>query len=756
MDKFTPPIQNLYGYLKDLAMNQGGKTVLASYSKIGELIEEISYKDFLQLVEKVGAWMIYKGLNPGDRIAIQFPNSIELLVLSWTAWSIGIVSVPLDTKRDTIDDIKYKTELANTKLTLNPKNFNFEIINEVLEAVGNIDIPWKESLDHEALILFTSGTTGRPKGASLSLQNLIANGDGIREWFSITSDDIFMVILPLHHINSTSFCFASLLGGASIAIPPAYSASQFWAQVARTKATFTSIVPTICYDQTSMLGEYVKCHESVRLKKIQIGSAPVKPSEVQKFMDLYKIRLYQGYGQTETALRVTGIPHDVSEDLYKKLIQENSIGVPMKWAEVTVLSSDGQKLKEDEEGELAVKGPIVMKGYIGGEKAFNPDGWFMTGDLAYFKMIGDRKFYYLLGRLKEIIIKGGVNISPSAVEDRLKQIDSNIDKVCVIGVPDDRYGEEIAAAIVWHNAKNETQISRFEVELKRKLASEPSQISAYEIPAYIVTISEDEIPMTSTRKVQRSVLASQIDKKKLQPILQITKNNMYEFILLKSNNKPYMKRAFELYNHCWDPLTIDMNKFVQYIDNGTTILATKDGKVEGFLSMVITDISEDEIANSTYSQITGDLTLSTSKEQGDKVICVAIGSSNYEKKSVLDQQFNAVSKPQTPTEEEVLKYLNDGLDSVYKFHSGAKGGLSEGASLIKLMPNSRPEDESSMGYNMLMKYPSLTELEIIPNSSRSIGVQLIESAMNYATKCTLRDVYAFSRPAGLKEYLTKK
>lgn len=757
MNKFSPPIKNLHAYLKSLADTQGEKIALVSYTKSGVPIEKISYTELFDLVNKTGLWMAHSGLKIGDRVAIQFTNSIELLVLSWTAWALGIVSVPLDTKRDTEDDIKYKTELSKTKMVLSPENFNFEIPERAerarAEARKEISVSWCKDLNHEALILFTSGTTGRPKGASLSLQNLIANGDGIREWFNITSDDTFMVILPLHHINSTSFCFASLLGGATIAIPPAYSASQFFAEAAGSGATFTSIVPTICYDQISQVGEFAKYHDEIKLNRIQIGSAPVKPSDVKKFTDLFgtKIKLFQGYGQTETALRVTGLPLDLPQELYKKLTEENSIGVPMKWAEVAILDKDGNELSEGAEGEIAVKGPILMKGYIGGEKAFNDDGWFMTGDLGYFTEIDGRKFYYIKGRLKEIIIKGGVNISPAAVEEKVKQIDPNIDKICVIGVPDIRYGEEVAAGICWQSNTGLT-VSQMETRLKNRLSFDRKEIAVYEIPEYIFTMKEEEIPMTSTRKVQRSVLAKNLDLKKLQPILRIAKNSSYEFTLLRSNNKPLMKQAFELFNKCWEPLSIDLKTFTAHTDNGVTILAIRDGTVHGFVSVLITDISEEALGNLTYDKATGGLTMNTFKENGDKAVCMAIGSSNYVAKEVS----NKTRKIQTPTSAEVEKYLEEGLDHVYKFHTRPKAGLKTGASLIKLMPHSRPEDKESMGYNMLMKYPTLPETEIIPYTNASVGVQLIEAAMCYAQKFGIKEVYAFSRPAGLREYMQMK
>ena len=318
-------------------------------------------------------------------------------------------------------------------------------------------------------------------------------------------------------------------------------------------------------------------------------------------------------------------------------------------------------------------------------------------------------------------------------------------------MPDDRYGEEIAAAIVWHERMG-LSLPKMEIELKRKLASEPPSISAYEIPAYIVTIMDLDIPMTSTRKVQRSVLAKQIDMTKLQPILQVVKNDMYEFVLLRPNNKPYMKAAFELFNRCFAPLTIDMKTFMSHVSNGIVILAVdKNDKVDGFVSVLITNLPESTLVETTYAKATGDLTMNTFRSDGDKVVCVAIGSSNYERKADVDY----VKKITPPSEKEVSKYLEKNLDYVYKFHTRPKAGLRKGASLIKLMPNARPEDKDSLGYLMLMRYPSLPSGQIMPDASCSIGVQLIEAAMSYARQCGISDVYALSRPAGLREYMIK-
>ena len=314
---------------------------------------------------------------------------------------------------------------------------------------------WETGLSHPALVLFTSGTTGHPKGAKLSLLNLIINADGIREWLHITADDIFLVNLPLHHINSTTFCLSTLLAGGTIAVPPNYSNSHFWQQMARTKATITSIVQSILFDQLGREKEYAAVKAEVKLQRIQIGSAPVIAQTVQEFMRKFGIALYQGYGHTETALRVTGVPMGLPQELYAQLIEENSIGTAMPWADVQIFGDEGTPLGEGEEGELVVKGPAIMEGYVGGGSAFK-NGYFQTGDVGLFRMIEGKRFFYLKGRKKEIIIKGGVNISPIAVENALKNISADAAQVHAVAVRDERYGEEIGAVISWKKTPFDT------------------------------------------------------------------------------------------------------------------------------------------------------------------------------------------------------------------------------------------------------------------------------------------------------------
>ncbi|MEK7115087.1 MAG: fatty acid--CoA ligase family protein, partial [Patescibacteria group bacterium] len=386
-------------------------------------------------------------------------------------------------------------------------------------------------------------------------------------------------------------------------------------------------------------------------------------------MALYNIPIYQGYGQTETALRVTGVPLDLDRETYGNLIDANSIGKPMEWAEVEILSKKGKILGEKEEGELAVKGRAVMKGYLNNSEAFL-NGYFLTGDIGYYKVINNERYFFLKGRKKEIIIKGGINISPAAIENKLKETFADIGQVFVIGVPDRRFGEEIAAIICWKGVS----IKKAKAYLKYKLAKGIKAINRYEIPKYITTIDAQDLPITSTGKVQRSLIKNKISMEVLEPVNLVAKTNKHKFILLAKDSLK-IKEAFALYNYSWDPLIISFDKFGELISNTTTIMAIdKDAKIKGLITFMRLDETKNKLSNSTYSKLVHLQEKNITDNNGDSLVCISICGPNYR-----EEPIPSVKK--VPTVEEVKEYLSMGKDGVYNFHAKPKGGFDKGASL---------------------------------------------------------------------------
>jgi len=752
------PIKSLREHVASLAQKSPDKAALIGCDEEGNVVKRLTYRELSRLIESAAVYLSGLGLKKGDRVALAFKNSPELLILSWAAWASGIVTVPMDTKRDTGEQYQYKLNLNKVRVLIAQKGALKNIESKYLknteirdfEGLPMNDLRSRSSvsedgLEHLALVLFTSGTTGHPKGAMLSLKNLIVNADGIRQWLQFTGDDTFLVNLPLHHINSTTFCLSTLLAGGTIAIPPNYSNSHFWQQMANTGATITSIVQSILFDQLHREDEFESFRDRIRLDRMQIGSAPVIAQSVQEFRKKFGILLYQGYGQTETALRVTGVPMGLPEALYGKLIDENSIGAAMPWADLQIADGEGKFLGEGEDGELVVRGAAIMEGYVAGEKAFGEQGdakgYFLTGDVGLFRFIDGQKYYYLKGRKREIIIKGGINISPIAVENALKKISADIDQVHVVAVPDERYGEEIGAVISWQEGIDEASAKR---RLKCSLLFGTPHVSAYETPKYISALPIEDLPMTSTGKVQRSILRDTLPYERFESIFGLMKTPRYRFTVLHRYSR-WVGASYELYNRCWQPLTAEKTAYEKNIPKQLIIMVAEPSeRLAGQIAVVRTSLSAEELLKTRYADL---LTPKVLDPQGNALACISICSADYRSKPI--QPIEKIPAP-----DEVREYLRGGNDPVMRFHEKPKGGMSAGAKLVDVIPDGRPEDKSALGYNMLLKYPA-PEADVAISHDAPVSHQLIEVVLTIAKDLGIKNVYAYSRPGRLASFLSK-
>jgi len=360
---------------------------------------------------------------------------------------------------------------------------------------------------------------------------------------------------------------------------------------------------------------------------------------------------------------------------------------------------------EEEGGELIVKGPAVMQGYLGGEPAFR-DGYFLTGDIGYWKKSGEKRFFYLVGRAKEILIKGGVNISPVAVESALQQVSTNIDQAYVVGKEDDRYGEEVAAAIVWKKGVEPTGAMR---ALKLTLLAEHQILSDYEIPKYLVTIGIDDLPVTSTGKVQRTILKKTCAGG-MSSVYELLTSPEFQCIVIPSQSR-LVEASRALYNHCWQPLEKSASAYKKYLGEYLTLGAIdSDGALAGHISFSYAD---------------------------KKITCVSICSAGFIPKPVPHVA-------EIPDTEFVRQYLRAGNDPVMNFHH------TLGAKLVEVTAGGRPEDASSLGYTMLVRYPPIETREM----AGPVSHQLIQAVRILASD-TGAEVYALSRPGGLAAYLER-
>lgn len=752
---------------------QKKEAIVAFDPDTGE-IQKISYRDFYELVHDTACFLTSNGINQGDSFAILMHNSPEILIFELAGALVGAATVPLDYKRDTPDRKIYKLQETKAKalfvkLESNESKKELGTLQKELpemqifswksfeEYVGIINKTNKTNKIHIVndfkstyIILYTSGTTAHPKGAILTTRACLLNADGIAKWQKFTAYDRFGVVLPLHHINSTIFCLSMILVGGTIILNSRYSASKFWEVIDKLKVTNTSVVPTILHDLLMRYEEFAdKKLDISSLKRICIGSAPVLPEETLKFYKTFGVRVVQGYGQTETALRVAGVPVDVDEKTYIEMVKNNTIGNALSNNELAIMDSHNKWKKEDEEGEICIKGEILAEGYLNDVEASRhafKKGWFHSGDLGKYKIVNGKKYFFIIGRIKEIIIKGGVNLSPSAIEDAMLKNFPEVDEVSVVGIPDERMGEEIAAVLVLKKDIKDKE------KIKNKIINACSTnqitgISAYETPKKIYLTAE--LPKTSTGKIQRVLVKKMVAEMTGKEIVK-----RYFVRKINSDENDLLNEAVKINNSRFLRLPASLSEFKSRAKNGVLFGAfeEKEGLV-GTISCMRMSLGKLKKIKA-WNEATTNGTLINNDPRGDTLLCIAISIKlNSKKQEARSREQTKEKNIETMAKKYIKYYVNSGKDHVINFHMKPKGGLP-GATVWKILEKGRKEDKESMGYNVLMKYPNPTKMKRSHNVAPSI--LLIEEALFYAWKKDIKNVIAFSRPSGFREYLILK
>jgi acyl-CoA synthetase (AMP-forming)/AMP-acid ligase II len=337
-----------------------------------------------------------------------------------------------------------------------------------------------------ALLLHTSGTTRRPKQVPLLQRNLMASVRAIAAHYRLGAADVSYCPMPLFHVHGLiASTLAQLAVGGSVVTPRRLSQRRYWQQVSAHGVTWVSASPTI---HTELIEHGTGPAPSIRF--VRSCSSALSPSLFRRLEELYQAPVLEAYGMTEASHQMTSNPLPPGRHL------PGSVGVPTG-AEVRIVDKAGRDLPAGQPGEVAVRGPGLTPGYLGDAEANAEsffDGWFRTGDRG----LVEDGYLRLEGRIKELIIRGGENISPGEVEDALKAHPAVTDAVC-FGIADDKYGQVVGAAVVLRGEADPAQLR----------ASCRASLADFKVPKVIHVVNE--IPRTPTGKLQRSLIASRLN-----------------------------------------------------------------------------------------------------------------------------------------------------------------------------------------------------------------------------------------------------
>ena len=484
----------------------------------------ISYSQIDELTNRVANFLYDLGIRKGDKVSVYLPNMPEYVYLYLGIPKIGAVTGPVNALFKA-REVKFVVDHSEAKIIVTiPKLM--EIVKEIKNELPNLEHIivigdnvegtlnfWKlmdksssnsppelsiNEKDDSAAILYTSGTTGFPKGVLQTHFNIRRDAEMIKDFLKAQEHFRFMLILPLFHVNAQIVTvMAPFTIGASCILTPGFSAQTHWETVAKYKASTFSAVPTILSILLKMPHENLDLSS---LKFVICGAAPLPVEVFREFEETFKCRIVEGYGLTEgtCASSVNPIPTD-REDRRKI----GSIGIPLPGNEMKIVDSDGKDLPPNSKGEILVKGDNVMKEYFKNPEANADtlkDSWLYTGDIGHMDEDG---FFYITDRKKDMIIRGGENIYPRDMEEVLYSHPA-VSLATVIGIRDDIYGELPKAFVVLKEGKSVTteEILKF---CKENLAD-------FKVPKYVEF--RDDLLKTPTGKIMKQPLRDEDNAQK--------------------------------------------------------------------------------------------------------------------------------------------------------------------------------------------------------------------------------------------------
>lgn len=487
-----------------------------------------TYPELNKRVNKLSHSLVSLGLKKGDKIAVLLENSIEIVEAYLAAAKTGMVIVPVhfrfvgreikniidnsdakafvvhDEFAETVDSIKSKLNniTPDRYVVVGKKIKGYKEYEEFIRKASEKELEINVECKDPWILLYTSGTTGMPKGVIRSHESYIAFFLINAVDFGFNEHDVCLNVMPLYHVNSTFYTFLFLYLGGTAYIHPArhFNAEEILEIIEREKITYISLIPTH-YNLILNVSEEAKKRDVSSIRKLLCSSAPVTKSMKKEIMKFFPgVELYEAYGSTEAGLVTILKP----EDQMRKL---GSIGYEAVGTDfIKILDEDGKEVGVGEVGELYSRGPMLFDEYYKmPEKTASSfcGEWFSAGDLAKRDEEG---FYYIVDRKDNMIITGGEHVYPSEVQEIICTHPSVFD-AAVIGLHDEKWGERVTAVIV----------PKSKAKIDEKMIKEycRGRMAGYKRPKQAIFINDDEMPRTPTGKILHRIIRERYNTKEI-------------------------------------------------------------------------------------------------------------------------------------------------------------------------------------------------------------------------------------------------